>query len=196
MAVQSPGVQQRPELLDLPDQFVGECVLLRPYRPGDGRAFFEAIDRHRQELGTWVAWVEQYQTPEDGEAYVRRMQSKWIARSALILGIWSADGSRYFGGTGFQGFDWAVPSVELGYFLHADARGKGYAGEAIRLVTDFALQSLAARRIWASCDALNAPSVRLLERSGYRREATLRNECRDHHGSLRDTFIYAVTAGS
>lgn len=193
MAAQSPPAPVRPELLDLPEQFTGERVLLRPYRPGDGRVFFEAIDRHRAELATWVAWVDQYRTPEDGEAYVRRMQSKWMARSALILGIWSADGARYLGGTGFQGFDWAVPSLELGYFLHADARGKGYAGEAIRLITDFAFQSLGARRIWASCDALNTASVRLLERSGYLREATLRNECRDHHGTLRDTFIYAMT---
>src|SRR5438045_9050403 len=106
MAMKSPGGPQRPELLDLPDQLAGERVLLRPYRPGDGRAFFEAIDRHREELGTWVAWVDQYHTPEDGEAYVRRMQSKWMARSALILGIWSTDGNQYLGGTGFHGFDW------------------------------------------------------------------------------------------
>jgi RimJ/RimL family protein N-acetyltransferase len=184
----------RPELLDLPAELAGERVLLRPYRPADGPAFFAAVDRHRDDLATWVTWVDQYRTPEDAEAYVRRMQSKWIARSALILGIWSKDGRDYYGGTGYHGFDWDVPSLELGYFLTKDARGHGYGSEAVRLVVDLGLRTLRARRIWASCDALNARSIRLLERCGFAREATQRNECRDHHGSLRDTLLYAITA--
>ena len=182
-----------PELIDLPDQLTGERVLLRPYRAGDGAAFFAAVDAHRDDLAEWVGWVDQYETPEDAEAYARRMHSKWIARTALILGIWSTDGREYYGGTGFHGFDWKVPAFELGYFLHKDARGHGYGAEAIRLVVDFAFRWLAAKRIWASCDAKNVRSIRLLERSGFRREATMLNECVDHHGTLRDTLIYGIT---
>jgi len=183
-----------PELVELPDQLLGERVLLRPYRAGDGPAFFAAVDRHRADLAEWVHWVDQYQTPDDAEAYVRRMHSKWIARSALIVGIWSKDGREYYGGTGFHGFDWKVPSFELGYFLHKDARGRGYGGEAVSLVVDMAFRCLAARRIWATCDAKNDRSIRLLERCGFRHEGTLYDECVDHHGSLRDTLLYALTA--
>jgi len=183
-----------PELIDLPDRFDGERVLLRPYRAGDGRAFFEAVDRHRDDLGEWVGWVDQYQTLEDAEAYVRRMHSKWIARTALIVGIWSKDGSAYYGGTGFHGFDWKVPSFELGYFLTRDARGQGFGADAVRTVVDMAFRHLGARRIWATCDAQNARSIRLLEKTGFAREATMRDECVDHRGSLRDTYLYALTA--
>ncbi len=185
----------QPELLDLPDELRGERVLLRPYRAGDGAAFFAAVDADRDDLATWVAWVDQFGTPDDAEAYVRRLHSKWIARSALILGIWSRDGRDYYGGTGFHGFDWKVPSLELGYFLTKNARGNGYATEAIDLVVRLGLETLGARRIWASCDALNERSIRLLERCGFTREATLRSECVDHHGTLRDTLLYAVTRG-
>ena len=189
-AAQAPA---QPELLDLPEEIRGERVVLRPYRAGDGRAFFAAVDADRKDLATWVAWVDQYKTVDDAEAYVRRMHSKWIARSALILGIWSADGRDYYGGTGYQGFDWKVPSLELGYFLTRNARGNGYATEAIELTVRLGLETLGARRIWASCDALNTKSIRLLERCGFVCEATLKNECVDHHGTLRDTLIYAVT---
>ena len=185
--------QLRPELLNLPDSLVGQRVLLRPYRATDGAAFFSSVDRERDDLATWVGWVDQYKTVEDAEAYVRRMESKWIARTALILGIWSHDGTEHYGGTGFHGFDWDVPSFELGYFLKKDARGHGYGAEAVSLVIDFAFEHLAAKRIWASCDAKNVASIRLLERCGLQREATMQNECRDHHGSLRDTLIYAIT---
>ncbi len=182
-----------PELLPLPDELRDERVLLRPYRAGDGVAFFAAIDRHREELKTWLRWVDRHQTIDDAEAYVRRMAGKWLAREALIVGIWTHDGE-YCGGTGFHGFDWVVPSFEVGYFLHKDARGKGYGTEAVRLVTDWALRGLRARRIWAGCDYLNERSWRLLERCGYVREAHFRKHRVDHHGTLRDELIYAVTA--
>lgn len=183
----------RPELIDLPDSLIGDNVMLRPYRRGDGTAFFESVDKDREDLATWVAWVDQYKTTDDAEAYVRRMHSKWTARTALILGIFSKDGCRHYGGTGFHGFDWNVPAFELGYFLRKDARGHGYCSEAVTLVLDFAFEHLAAKRIWATCDAKNKASVRLLERCGLKREAEMKNECRDHHGSLRDTLMYAIT---
>ena len=110
----------RPELIDLPDSLIGDKVMLRPYRRGDGKVFFESVDKDREHLATWVAWVDQYKSVDDAEAYVRRMQSKWAARTALIVGIFSRDGSRHYGGTGFHAFDWDVPAFELGYFLRKD----------------------------------------------------------------------------
>ena len=182
-----------PELLDLPDRLVGDRLLLRPYRTGDGPSFFNSVDEDREDLAKWIGWVDQYKTVRDAEAYARRMQSQWIARSALVVGIFSRDGTEHYGGTGYHGFDWKVPSFELGYFLKKSARGKGYGIEAVALVIDFAFQHLNARRIWASCDARNDASIRLLERCGLRREAELKNQCTDHRGSLRNTLIYAIT---
>ena len=182
-----------PELLELPRELRGARVQLRPHRPGDGVAFFEAVDRHRDELKTWLAWVDRYRTVDDAEAYVRNMAGKWLTREALILGIWTHAGE-YCGGTGFHGFDWTVPSFELGYFLHPDARGKGYGTEAVQLVTDMAFEVMRARRVWATCDARNAASWRLLERCGFTREAALVNHSRDHHGALRDTYFYSRVA--
>ena len=182
-----------PELLDLPDRVSGDRVLLRPYRTGDGPAFFSSVDENRDDLATWVGWVDQYKTVRDAEAYVRRMQSKWIARSALIVGIFSRDGTEHYGGTGYHGFDWDVPSLELGYFLKKSARGQGYGTEAVSLVIDLAFEHLQAKRVWASCDARNVASIRLLERCGLQREAEMKNQCIDHHGTLRNTLIYATT---
>ncbi len=182
-----------PELLELPEMLAGERVLLRPYRPGDGAALFAAIDGHRAELGKWLGWLDQHRTPDDSEAYVRRFHAKWQERSSLILAIWSRDGKDYLGGTGFHGLDWTVPSCELGYFLRPDAHGRGYASEAVRLLVDFGLKSLAARRIWASCDAQNVRSVRVLERCGFAREGTLKNERRNLQGGLRDTLLFGLT---
>lgn len=190
------GAAFHPELLDLPAALAGSKVMLRPYRAGDGAVFFAAVDADREALGKWVGWVDQHRTRDDAEAYVRRMHAKWQERSALIMGIWSKDGREYFGGIGFHGLDWAVPSLELGYFLRSDVQGRGYASDAVRQIVEFGFRTLAARRIWASCDAANDASVRVLERCGFRREATLRNERRNQQGMLRDTLIFAITSPS
>ena len=87
-----------------------------------------------------------------------------------------------------------LPAFELGYFLHKNARGHGYGAEAVKLIVDFAFRWLAAKRVWASCDARNERSIRLLERTGFRREGTLLDECVDQRGSLRDTLIFGITA--
>jgi len=186
-------VEPHHELLDLPEQLRGERVLLRPYRPGDGQALFAALDANRDDLKSWLSWIDNHRSVEDSEAYVRRMAGRWIAREVLILGIWNRAGE-YCGGAGFHGFNWRVPSFELGYFLQPAARGQGLATEAVSVLTTWARKELRARRIWASCDCANLPSWKVLERCGFRREAHLQYERVDHHGRLRDTFIYALTS--
>ena len=76
-----------PELIELPEALPGERVMLRPYRPGDGGAFFAAVDRSRAKLSLWLAWIGQHRTREDSEAHMRRMRARWLERTALIFSI-------------------------------------------------------------------------------------------------------------
>jgi ribosomal-protein-serine acetyltransferase len=176
----------------LPGELRGEQIVLRPYQAGDGKALFAAIDANREELKSWLAWIDEHRTVDDSEAYVRRMAGRWVAREALIFAIWNSAGE-FCGGTGFHGFDWRVPSFELGYFLQPKARGRGFATEAVNLLAVWARKDLKARRIWASCDSANEASWKVLERCVFRREAHLVHQRVDLHGRVRDTLIYALT---
>ncbi len=185
---------EKPELLDLPATIKSERVLLRPYRAGDGAAIFRAIDLDREELKRWVDWVDDYPAVEDSERYARRMHAKWVARESLVYGIWAPDESELYGGVSIHSFDWKVPMGEVGYFTHKNARGRGLATEALRLLTGVGIQGIGLNRLWATCDAANDASWRLLERAGYKREGHLRSERRNPQGNLRDTFVYGVLA--
>ena len=185
---------ERPRLLELPDRFETDGFVMRPYRAGDGAAFFAAVDEDRAELGQWVGWVANYMTVDDAEAYVRNMAGRWVTREGLIMGIFSKDEKTLYGGTGFHGFDWKVPSLEIGWFLRKSARGQGIGAAAVALCCQLAFGQIGANRVWGTVDVLNDRSWRLFERVGFRREAHLRSECRDHHGIVRDTFVYAMLA--
>ena len=183
-----------PRLLTLPERFETEKLVLRAYRVGDGAAFFDAVDEDRNELSQWLGWVDQHKTVDDAEAAVRNNAGKWITRESLIMGIFSKDEKTLYGGTGFHGFDWKVPSLEIGWFLRKSARGQGIGAEAVRLCCRLAFEHIGANRVWGTVDVLNDRSWRLFERVGFTREAHLRGDSRDHHGAVRDTFAYSMLA--
>ncbi len=185
---------ERPRLLELPERLVGENIVVRPYRLGDAAAHFAAVQEDRAELAEWVAWTDNFQTLADSEDYVLKMAGRWVTREGLIMGIFSRDEKTLYGGTGFHGFDWKVPSLEIGWFLRQSARGQGIGAAAVALCCKLAFEKIGANRVWGTVDVLNDRSWRLFERVGFTREAHLRGECRDHRGVVRDTFVYAMLA--
>lgn len=186
---------EHPLLLNLPSRLEGEQIVIRAYMPGDGARFFEALEEDRDDLDQWMAWPAlSHKTVDEAESYTRKMAGRWLTREGLVMGIFSKDEKTLHGGTGFHGFDWKVPSLEIGWFLRKSARGQGIAAEAVSLCCALAFEHIGANRVWGTVDVLNDRSWRLFERVGFRREAHLRSECRDHHGTVRDTFVYAMLA--
>ncbi len=61
--------------------------------------------------------------------------------------------------------------AEVGYVLHPDHEGHGYATEATRALVDLCFDEAGAHRVSARLDQRNTASARLLERLGFRREA-------------------------
>ncbi|WP_162248727.1 GNAT family N-acetyltransferase [Agromyces sp. Root1464] len=81
--------------------------------------------------------------------------------------------------------------LELGWVVHPDFQGKGYAREAAIAIRDFAFEMLRPHRIQAFLDARNEASAGLCERLGMRREATILEE-QYNDGEWQDTALYGV----
>ena len=60
---------------------------------------------------------------------------------------------------------------EIGWSLHPDAQGRGFATEGAREMLRMGFDELGLHRIVAGCDPRNAGSLRVMERLGMRREA-------------------------
>jgi RimJ/RimL family protein N-acetyltransferase len=82
---------------------------------------------------------------------------------------------------------------EVGYVLHPDHQGHGYASEAAALMMRLGFEELRLHRIVGRLDARNAPSARVLERLGMRREAHL-HENEFVNGEWVDELVYAILA--
>ena len=80
---------------------------------------------------------------------------------------------------------------EIGWTLHPDSWGKGYASEAARAVIEFAFNKLQVHRVVAFCNAENAASEKVMQRAGMRKEGCLR-ETRFLNAMWKDELVYAV----
>ena len=82
-------------------------------------------------------------------------------------------------------------TVEIGYVLHYDYCGKGFATEALKSIIDYLFDELHIHRIQANIDPRNVSSYKLCERLGMRREAHF---IKDYwfQGEWTDSYIYGM----
>jgi RimJ/RimL family protein N-acetyltransferase len=84
--------------------------------------------------------------------------------------------------------------AELGWVLHPDHTGHGYATEAVRELLRVCFDELGLRRVTADCFADNEASWRLMERVGMRREVHTLRESLHRSGEWLDGMGYALLA--
>ncbi|MEU4212369.1 GNAT family N-acetyltransferase [Streptomyces sp. NPDC026206] len=78
---------------------------------------------------------------------------------------------------GSVGLFWppADGELEIGYGIVATRRGRGYAPEATRALTEFALTAPGVHTVYATVEPSNPPSVRVLEKAGFQRVSSEQN---------------------
>jgi len=82
--------------------------------------------------------------------------------------------------------------AELGYELHPDSWGQGYATEAARRMLAFGFHTLPLQRVWAQCRAENTASVRVLERLGMHQERCQRQQPTWMQHQRWDPVVYTI----
>lgn len=109
----------------------------------------------------------------------------------LLLGICLRDSGRHIGNIKLGPIARQHGRAELG-FLIGDRRewGKGYASEAIDLLTRFAHRTLGLAKVTSGCYGMNIGSAKALEKAGYVREACLASHwlC---DGEWQDGWLFA-----
>ena len=85
----------------------------------------------------------------------------------------------------------AQGSGDLGWSIHPDFQGHGYATEAARALLGYAFGVRGLHRVTANGDARNAASTRVMERLGMRREGVF-VQSRFADGAWRDEVLYAL----
>jgi ribosomal-protein-serine acetyltransferase len=179
-------------LIPMFEELRGERVLVRPYRVSDAQALFEAMNESRDHLRPWMPFADAHQTIDESRNWIIHQMALWLLRDDLVLSIWEQSTGRYLGGTGLHPHNWGIGYFEIGYWIRASAEGYGYVTEAIRLLTNYALDSLKANRLEIRCDELNLRSAAIPKRLGYMLEGRLHNDAITTDGRVRTTLVFSL----
>ncbi|MGW2865228.1 GNAT family N-acetyltransferase [Streptomyces sp. NPDC001205] len=82
-------------------------------------------------------------------------------------------------------------SATLGYCYDSASWGQGYATEAAHALLRWAFETLDLNRVQAEVDTRNVASARVLEKLGFVREGTLREDC-VVNGDVSDSWVYGL----
>lgn len=80
---------------------------------------------------------------------------------------------------------------EIGYFLLKDFWGKGYAAEIAARLIDYCFEELKLHKVYASCNASNIQSEKVMFKSGMIKEGVLRKQ-RFKNSQWRDEIRYSI----
>lgn len=184
---------EKPILLDIPESFETQRLIIRAPRVGDGQALNEAIQESRERLMPWMPWSLRPQTVTDTEEIVRGAAARWQKREDLWMLMFRKSDGLCLGRTGLHQLHWGVGCFEIGYWVRTSAEGQGYVSEAVCGMTDYAFGSVGAARVEIRCDSLNDRSAAVAQRAGYTLEGKLRRNALSADGSeLRDTLLFAM----
>jgi ribosomal-protein-alanine N-acetyltransferase len=160
---------------------------LRPFAEGDADALF-ALQSSPRVLRYWDAppWSERAQARHFLAVCAQMEREGTGARLAIERG---ADGA-FLGWCGFK-HNPDFRSAKMGYCLDEAAWGHGVATEAAGALLEWAFATLDLHRVQAETDTRNAASARVLEKIGFVREGTLREDC-IVAGEVSDSWVYGL----
>jgi ribosomal-protein-alanine N-acetyltransferase len=175
-----------PETLPLPR------LLLRRPQLADAPALFACGSD--PEVARYMDWPRAT-TIEPSIERLRRSDERWAAGNYYWVITLPAEDHAVIGAISCSVED---HSAEFGFFLHPRHWGHGYATEAARAIVDSALAQPAIARVWATCDAENLASMRVLEKAGLSRERLLPRAIVRPNLSPepRDAILYARVSAS
>ncbi|MGF2616533.1 GNAT family N-acetyltransferase [Rossellomorea aquimaris] len=79
----------------------------------------------------------------------------------------------------------------IGYIIHPDWWGNGFATEASKLLIHYGLRELKLHRIYATCSPENLASIKVLEKIGMTLEGRMRGHLKMKEG-WRDSLLYSI----
>lgn len=170
-------------------------VSLRPPRLRDGSMWSRTRVRDR-------AYLQRWEPTAEGDWTERNTTSSWLGQWSSLRGLarrghalpFVLTVDNVFAGQLTVGniVRGALRSAWIGYWVTERVAGGGVATAAVALAVDHCFGQVGLHRLEATVRPENTPSVRVLEKVGFRREGLFERYL-DVAGAWRDHYVYGLT---
>lgn len=161
---------------------------LRPFEEADAEALF-SLHTSAKVLAYWDAppWRE----PGRAERFIASCRQMEQTGTGARLAVDRLSDGTFIGWCALNSWNPEYASTSLGYCFDDAAWGHGYATEAAGALLTWAFDTLELNRVQAETDTRNLASARVLEKLGFSREGTLRENC-VVEGEVSDSWVYGL----
>lgn len=178
---------QRPERTELTDG----SLVLRPWRLEDVPRVARICSD--PEISRWTRVPSPY-TEEHARTWIEQTVRDWDSgQGEAAFAVTDASGE-VVGAIGLRLLqeEYGVRG-SIGYWVAAEARGRGVATDALKLASRWGLRQLGLQRLELVTDPANEASQRVAEKAGFRREGLLRSYLQLPNGR-RDVVMFSLLA--
>lgn len=165
----------------------GELLLRRPVR-ADVAAIAAACQD--PELSRFVPGFPSPYSPADARRWLGFVADGWRTRERLAFLIVHAESRRLYGAIEVR----LGEIGSIGYWVAAEARRRGIATRALKLLARWAVTEGGVERLELTTHPDNVASQRVAETAGFTREGVLRARTRFKDGR-RDSVIFSLLPG-
>jgi RimJ/RimL family protein N-acetyltransferase/nitrite reductase/ring-hydroxylating ferredoxin subunit len=165
-------------------------VTLRPFRAEDAPAITAACQD--PEIQRWIPMIPVPYAEADARRFILMTLQAWHDGTGYEFAIADAATDRYIGSIGIH----LGPNPRrhaIGYLVAPEARSRGVAVRALRLVTRWGFEQLGIERLALWTLPGNARSQVVAERAGFRFEGLARNWESDREDRPIDAIMYSMT---
>ena len=175
-----------------PAELTDGSLVLRPWRLEDVPLVAEVC--RDPEIARWTRVPRPY-TEEHARTWIEQTIRDWDSgEGETAFAVTDGGSGEVLGAIGLRVLEeeYGVRG-SIGYWVAADARGRGVATDALRLVSRWALRELGLPRVELVTDPGNAASQRVAEKAGFQKEGLLRSYIQMPNGR-RDALMFSLLA--
>lgn len=174
----TPG-SAAPMVMPVPD-LAGPTTRLRPWRVTDAAALAAAW--HDPEIRNRLS-VPEPADEASAASWISQREQAWAERRSMDLAVTDPSSGTVIGEVGLSRFDPVRRAALVGWWMAEDWRGQGRAGEAVRLVVDWALSEGSLSAVMAEIGADNPVSMAVARRAGLRQVDAPQHPRRDREAA-------------
>jgi RimJ/RimL family protein N-acetyltransferase len=171
-------------------ELASDALVLRPWRLEDVPRVAEICQD--PEISRWTRVPSPY-TDEHARAWIEQTERDWDERRHGAFAVIDRETGDVIGAVGLRIHEDYALQGSIGYWVAREARRRGIATAALRLVSRWALRELGLPRVQLVTDPENEPSQHVAEAAGFRREGLLRKYIELPDGR-RDCLMFSLLA--
>lgn len=181
-----------PALYEIDTAILGEKVLVRRLKEGDGKIFHELVIENSSLIREYFpVLTEVLSTIEGAEYYVRSRLIQWLNQESFSFGLWDKE-KMYL--VGYLDISRRMPEKmgELRFFIDKNRMGEGLMTDTLSVMIPYFFNQLLLDKIILKGSTENFTLPNLARKHGFLREGELRGENYKQSGDRGDIWVYGL----